>query len=180
MANDERTRWFWALGYVAFIYATLEVIWIPFQMLRTHGLLRLTLGLIYAGCFFMITRGLVNRGVRNARPYLIVVGVFIAYFIIAGRVSRLEEQLHFFEYGLVGVLFARALEKRARSGVLVYTGAFVLAVLAGIIDEKLQGLLPHRTSSVQDIVLNVISAGLGLLVYNLFPKRASSPTLTWR
>jgi VanZ family protein len=99
---------------------------------------------------------------------VVVAGI---YATVARHVITPEEQLHFVQYGLVGVLFVRAVRPRIHQEGLSYLIAFVLAVLAGWLDEVIQGHVPNRHYDVHDIVLNAVSSLLGLAVYRVIPQR---------
>jgi VanZ family protein len=94
-----------------------------------------------------------------------------AYGAVARRVITPEEQLHFLQYGLVGVLFVRAVRPSLRNEAAAYGMAFILAFVAGWFDEWLQGHLPNRHYDVHDIALNAVSAFLGLVVYRVIPRK---------
>lgn len=172
--NLKQTRWALALGYVFFIYATLTIVRIPVSFLRSMGLLRWTLGAAYATCFFLIFSHISRE--KSYRP-LRILGLFLiagSYWYTAQWVKTPEEQIHFFQYGLVGVLFFRALEFNLQNVKKIFLGALILATLSGWVDEILQGILPSRHYDVRDIYLNAISAFLGLLVLLLIG--SSTPT----
>ena len=63
-------------------------------------------------------------------------------------------------------LLLRALRLEV-SGNGAYLGAFALTALFGIGDEVIQWILPHRFFQIEDVLLNTISGGLGLLVTRL-------------
>lgn len=166
---SERKAWLLALGYVAFIYATLGVVRIPVTYLRSHGVLRTTLAVFYGLCVLVLILMLSVRHAREVWRYLVFFTIVGLYAAVARRVQVPEEQIHFFEYGLVGVFFARALRIRWGKGVATFLAALALAALAGWVDELLQGRIPNRHYDVRDIALNVVSAGLGLWVYQILP-----------
>ena len=114
---------------------------------------------------------MLNR--KPLQTYRLLGLFFIAalYWLIAKWVHTPEEQIHFFQYGLVGVFFSRALELHTKSTLKIFIGAFILASLAGWLDEILQGLLPNRHYDIRDIYLNAMSAFLGLLLFRLIPPK---------
>ena len=74
-------------------------------------------------------------------------------------------QVHFFEYGLAGILFLRALIEHLGYNWKSMGLAFLFASGAGWGDECLQGITPGRHHDLHDIVLNAAAASLGLLIY---------------
>jgi len=166
--TDNRRRWAVAFAYLASIYATLGAVPVPLAYLRSHNMLRLTIGSLFAICFLIV---LTTMYFRTRKPWR-----FMALIVLAGvygwlttLVKRPEEQVHFIQYGLVGVLFSRALRGRFGQSVKTDIAAFSIAMIAGWIDEVLQGHLPNRHYDVRDLWLNAVSAFLGLMVYRTIP-----------
>ncbi len=174
MKKSHFSPWAIAILYVFFIYATLSVVPIPLQFLRSNNLLRLTLGALYLLCAIFILRQAADNGERRWQRYAALLGIFFLYPFIALKTSSPEEQIHFLEYGLVGVLFARALAAGKPYTWRTYAGAFLLGTLAGWLDEILQGLLPNRHYDIRDIWLNAVSVALGLTIRSLISAKSPS------
>lgn len=172
MTSQISHRWWVAFGYVALIYFTLEIIRIPTQFLRAHNLLRLSLALLYGLCY-AATLVYFWRRQQERWKYGLVTLIFLIGFAIAkSHLKTPEEAIHFFEYGLVGILFSRALEQHRLSPIKIFFLALIIASLCGWVDEILQGLSPTRTYDMNDVVLNAISSFFGLCVHTL----AKNPT----
>lgn len=169
--NRRMNPWILAFAYLGFIYATLSVVVIPLRMLRQHGLLRLTLGGVYLTTFYLLIRTFIRSNLHSVRRIIALLLIFGLYGLITQKVTTPEEQFHFLEYGLVGVLFARAMRVHMQNKPAVFIGALALASAAGTLDEVIQGHLPNRHFDIHDIWLNVVSAFLGLLIFELIPKR---------
>lgn len=152
------------------IYATLGLVPAPLAYLRSHGVLRYTLATLFLVCWAVILT-LLGRRSRQTWRFMAMVAVGGLYASVARHVSTPEEQLHFVQYGLAGVLFVRAVRPTARNEYLSYAVALILAILAGWLDEIIQGHLPNRHYDPHDIALNAVSAFLGLAVYRLIPRR---------
>jgi hypothetical protein len=86
--------------------------------------------------------------------------VFIVYTIqLRGNP---EEAMHFVQYGILSILFYRALTHRiADYG--IYFVALLLTTTVGIIDEAVQWLTPERVWGLKDIRLDSVAAALALL-----------------
>lgn len=157
--------WILALAYVGVIYCTLSIAPRPLAFLRSHGILRLTLTSFYvsfmAGFLFFLYR----KGRTESWRFMTLIPVLGLYFIVSQRLSSPEEQIHFFQYGLVGALFLRAMHPDGEYTRIMWSGAFILGSIAGWIDELIQGWLPNRHYDRNDIVLNALSVFLGLVVY---------------
>jgi len=165
-----KTRnWAIAIGYVLLIYATLGIVRGPITYLRELGILRISLLSTFILCFLILLGLLIHLGAREIWRYAGLLLIFGCYFLISREVSSPEEQIHFIQYGLVGVLFMRALQSHHLPAVGCYFLAMVLGSLAGWVDEIFQGILPSRYYDVRDIILNAVSTFLGLVIHSLFP-----------
>lgn len=171
--TDKTRDWLIAFGYVALIYATLEVARLPLAFLRSHGWLRYSLAfsftLISVGIFAIFIR----RHGFSPKRILCLLGIGAAYFFAARTAKTPEEQVHFVEYGLVGILFLRALTHHIQNLHARYLSAWTMGFAAGWIDELLQGLLPHRHYDINDVRLNAISVTLGLFIAFLYTPQNS-------
>ncbi|MBV9080047.1 MAG: VanZ family protein [Elusimicrobia bacterium] len=161
-----------AAGYVGLIYATLPVAPAPLAFLRAHGMLRITLDFAFAACGLAVAALLYFRR-AGAWRYAALVGVVVAYASVARHVRLPEEQVHFIQYGLVGVLFFRAVSLHERRRPVAFALALVIAVVAGALDEFIQGHVPNRHYDPRDIYLDAVSSFLGLLVSALLPPPSS-------
>jgi VanZ family protein len=166
--SELKKRWAIAFLYVASIYATLSIVPIPLFYLRSHNMLRITIASLFLLCLAVILVFMLFR-TRNPWRFLAVFCLAAVYGALTTRVKIPEEQIHFIQYGLVGVLFARAVAVRWTDGWRTFFVALSLAVVAGTLDELLQGHIPNRHYDVHDIWLDAVSALLGLFVYRLIP-----------
>lgn len=163
--------WLIAVGYVCFIYATLGLVTAPLAWLRAHDLLRWSLALLFVLTMAAVLVIFRRRQTREWWRYAGAAGIFLVYWIISHWVKIPEEQVHFFEYGLVGILFLRALRHHVARPISLWAGAAAVGSIAGWIDEILQGILPNRHYDPRDIFLNVISIVLGLTLAAFLPSK---------
>jgi VanZ like family len=71
------------------------------------------------------------------------------------------EVFHFVEYGLITLLFYRAWRPVEDASIFILP--FLAAMIAGTIDEALQWFVPARVGEVNDVLLNGVAIGCGLL-----------------
>ncbi len=161
-----RTRdWLIAIGYVALIFGTLEIVRVPLSYLRSHGWLRHTISILFGGFAIFGLRALIKN---HGRDFIRLLGFFLllsVYYRISHSIRLPEEQLHFFEYGLVGIFFFRALYHQVISSDRLWISAWLISSLAGWCDELLQGITPTRHYDIRDVGMNAMAAALGLIVY---------------
>lgn len=81
------------------------------------------------------------------------------------QVQRIKDAVHIVEYGLLTLLLVRSFRKGMRG---VSTGqvlkSFAIATMYGVSDEVHQVFVPLRSAGIEDVVWNVIGAGLAMVV----------------
>ena len=172
--TDTSKKWAAALVYVAAIYSTLGVAPRPLAVLRAHNCLRLTLAVIFTLCTLGVLN-IIRFRTRKLVRYLFLLPLLGAYVALTRFVQTPEEQVHFLQYGLVGILFLRAVRRHVPSTVGAYAAALTIASIVGWGDEILQGHVAGRHYDVRDIQLNIISSLLGLMVF-LIAAETGRPT----
>ena len=100
--------------------------------------------------------------------------IFFLYYYLGRTIHLPEEEIHFFEYGMVGILFARAIAEHVQEKWKIFMGALILSGLAGWLDEGIQGLMPTRHYDLRDVVLNIVSASMGLAIFLIFPSKSDT------
>ena len=77
---------------------------------------------------------------------------------------------HFTAYAILSALLLRALRQHLLAARSV---AFVLAALYAVLDELHQSFVPSRTGSPWDVVIDIIGALLGLVIYVRMTRRTN-------
>ncbi len=173
-SDRERRLWFWALAIIIAIYTTLGLAGKLEAYLRARDLLDDTFFI----CFLLATAAIVGSGLKR-RPGRLEIWATLGIAAVYGAaLLRLfispAERTHLFEYGLVAVLICQALLERARNGRRVPAPA-ILAVagtaLLGLLDERIQAVLPIRFYDIRDVGFNAL-AGLMAVAASLALGRA--------
>ncbi len=126
---------------------------------------RLTFAYVVVACVLGVVAWLL-RGLRLRGEYstaravwvVAVAAVYLGWTALLAMVSP-EEAIHFLEYGLLSLLAYRALSHEVRDP-SIYAAAVLLCSVVGTVDETIQWLTPGRVWALEDIGLNVASAGL--------------------
>jgi len=156
--------WSCVFAWTALIYSTLSVArpvctflknTTPFALLMNS----LLIILLMAVSFYLAS----NRKVRRPSTYLLLIMTVAAYAYGLSVIQVPEEKIHFIEYGVLSCLILRALKADYQSR-LAYFMAFTLTAILGWIDEGIQFLLPNRYYQIDDVMLNMVSGLLGLLL----------------
>ncbi|MFZ2357470.1 MAG: VanZ family protein [Candidatus Omnitrophota bacterium] len=101
---------------------------------------------------FSILRSIVN------------LAVIIFAFIFAWRQPFFTERIHILEYGLLGWLAVRDFSRnKTPLKAVLFTMLFIF--LVGSIDEFFQKLLPYRVGEIRDVITNIISGVLGIILF---------------
>ncbi len=135
---------------------------------------------VFPGQFVLVVGGLIAAGLaaallaarlkirdhRTRRYGAIAVALLIATAYAIQRAgdnpeSNVVELFHFLQYGLVTFLFYRAWWSRGDLSIVLLP---VLAgLIVGTIEEGLQWLIPNRVGEMNDVLLNLVAIGTGLL-----------------
>jgi len=85
-------------------------------------------------------------------------------FLFAWRQPFFVEKFHVIEYGLLGWLATRDLNKDKISlkNILL---ALLFASLIGVLDEGFQKLLPYRVCEMRDALTNIVSVAFGTILF---------------
>ena len=156
-----------SLAYVALIYASLPFTRNLLNRLRAAaGGAAFSAGVnIFLIAVFLFVLYFVLKSENLFRRLGIFLAVSLVFLFFIKGLRLPEERIHFFEYGLCGILFADAFENtgiNSPSGKILFAFAAVFA--AGITDELIQKILPSRVFDVRDILFNIVAGGGGVIV----------------
>mgnify|MGYP005838023557 CR=1 FL=1 len=168
--NRSREINYWAvlLIFVAFIYATLNIIplWRETLVEKFGEAVFATItnsaaGFFSALIFFvMILR---NRE-KKILPYIAVFFVLFALrYVMKHWITIPVEQIHFIEYAVVGFLTYNALRLRLNGWSLI-ASSLLLTYFFGMVDECIQGNLANRVGEQRDMYWNGLAGLMGVTV----------------
>lgn len=107
--------------------------------------------------------------------WLPLIGYMVLIFYLSSQpfeglelpeIWNIDKLLHIIEYGVLGVLWLRALRSSFVSSTYLYRLALVFTILYGVSDEVHQMFVPNRTASIFDIMADGIGGWLGIWLYN--------------
>ncbi len=157
-------RWLITLAYLLLIYTTLSVVRPIAEYLRSAGLLRVTVTLLFAvGTLAALLWKYKEAGKNRMilRSLLLTVLAVIALYLP----GLPEERLHFLTYGLLGWLICWSLRSTGLMSPRLWLTALILVWLAGGIDELIQWFLPNRVFDVRDILFNGTAGMMGIAIF---------------
>ena len=155
--------WSFVGMWVSLIYSTLYIVRPICDFLKSHIAFNLFTDIImFCLLWGVIISFLIKFEIRRKSTYAFL--AFIALIYMYGFIFLVEfpeEKIHLAEYGFLAVLIYRALAVDFKE-LFSYFMAFVITALLGWGDEGIQYILPNRYYQTQDVILNLISGGLGL------------------
>ena len=161
-------RWTYPIAYSLFIFTTLPVIPGFFQKLAKLVPLSLTVNCALSLFLCLIVIIFVCRLERNKVQALVALGGTGGFLILVlVRIQVPVERIHIFEYGILAILFFRAIAPDL-SHLKAYLISFELASVMGVVDELIQNVLPNRHFQFTDVILNVSGAAVGLAACYLY------------
>lgn len=85
---------------------------------------------------------------------------------------QLQNLLHLPLFALLQYLWLRGLAARGVRGVRLFAGSLLITLGYGVFDEFHQYFVPGRYASLNDLLLNLTGALIGLLIYRLVRRHA--------
>lgn len=114
-----------------------------------------------------------KSGINIKRMFLICV-ICILGFIFALRQPYLPEKAHVLEFGILGWLTLRDLTKQDKNFLKAVLKGLLFVTIIGFLEEGFQKFLPWRRFETRDIITDVLSGVLGIILYLLSQTRLSS------
>lgn len=92
----------------------------------------------------------------------------ILSLLFAWRQPYFVEKMHVLEYGALGWLAIRDLRRNPRRNIaMTILFSFIFVLIIGGLDEGFQKLLPYRVGEIRDVMTNLISSSLGIVLFLL-------------
>lgn len=161
--SGEARSWVLCGGYLVLLAASLPLGPGIVVALRQQELLGFAVSAVYFGSAALLAHYVLFDGHLSDRVAfwsLVLVAALAGAFLLGLRVP--EERVHFFQYGVLGLLLRSALCHRNAPLPSMAIGA-LLASGIGLADELIQGWLPNRHFDSRDIGLNAVGAVLALV-----------------
>lgn len=167
--NNLRTRyWLYVFGFLGIIYSTLYIVRPICTFLKATTPFPLLINTLCIVLLILIAAGIrMTLSIRHRSSYILLSIVLFVYLFGIVTLQYPEEKIHFIEYGFMAYLVFKAIRVDIQKPI-VYGYAFLLTSIFGWIDEGIQYCLPNRYYQLDDVVLNSISAALGLIIVFVF------------
>ena len=165
--NQRKRYWGCAAGWMLLIYVSLYFVRPICDFLKGSTPFTLIINLGLAGVLSALAFWMIIRQKSSLLAVFLTVGLVGMYALGLVLLSIPEEKIHFVEYGILAVLIHRAFIVDAPA-LKAFVLAWIAASFIGWGDELIQGWLPNRYYQTKDIVLNSVSALLGLCWIAIF------------
>jgi glycopeptide antibiotics resistance protein len=144
----------------------MQQVWSAWKAMFGIKLLTLFFFLSCIATIFTILYQNIKSGFGIKRLVLIC-AVCVWGFIFAWRQPYFSEKAHVLEFALLGWLAMRDLTKQGKNLLKEALFAFIFAAIIGYLGEGIQKFIPWRVFEVRDIITNVLSGGLGVILFIL-------------
>jgi hypothetical protein len=167
-----RAAW-WAvtITYISLTYASLgamPALWERFNALLGGRGVVVQYGLYLAVGIWLLGYIVLVRKERRVWRYVIFCCFVATFFVMLKMEKNPGEKIHMAQYGLLGVLTYNALKiDFDRNGSALYLVGAAICIVAGALDEVIQGILPNRHFTWHDVLINGLSGILALLVIRI-------------
>lgn len=171
--KTSRTQLILVISYVTFIYLTLPVMRPVLIFLKAH--LEAKFDLLTDIMLISIMAGLVLVLIKikiTWKQWALALIVFCLYGYGLRILKIPEERIHLLEYGLLSFLVFRVYPSDW-SSIFRYWQTFLTVSFIGTLDEIIQYFIPARVGDVRDILLNIISGLLGLVLTAIFAQKTA-------
>ena len=160
--------WLRVLAWVGIIYASLPGVRPLCDFLKAKTPFLILINSFIAIVLIVLAVEIIRWRVwKGAFSYFLIWSIFVSYGYLLLFLKIPEEKIHLIEYGFLAFLVFRAVSLDYQ-GIKRYAMAFVISSLLGWLDEVIQHFLPNRYYQNSDVLLNMVSAGLGLWVVFIF------------
>lgn len=177
--NLKRIWWLITILYISFIYATLGIapaIWKNLNnFFKGHGVVAQYI--IYSAIFILVFIYILFVKKEKSLAGYLLFFLFVGIFFIMVRFEKNPgEKIHMAQYGLLGVLLYNALKIDFNIfDKYLYLWGSLICLIAGAMDEVIQGILPNRFFTWHDIFINGLSGIIALLVIRVNILRKETP-----
>ncbi|OGW76097.1 MAG: hypothetical protein A2Z72_01915 [Omnitrophica bacterium RBG_13_46_9] len=139
---------------------------------RTFGIKAVKFALLFTYFLLVVFYTLyISRKKLPISRIVISLFVFILAFFYLLWQPYIAEQLHIFEYGILGYLALKDLLLPCKRNLKSILFALFFVTLVGALDEGFQKILPYRTFDPRDIATNATSGFLGSIQYLVYRSR---------
>jgi len=159
-----RISTFFVLGYVSVIYLTLPVMRPVLNYLKAQ--LGARFSLLTDIALIAVMAGLAIILVKNKVTWKQCIWALIVFCLYGYGLKVLtipEERIHLLEYGFLSYLVFK-MYRSEQLPLSLFWQSFLTVSFLGTLDEIIQYFIPSRVGDVRDIILNIVSGLLGLVL----------------
>ncbi|MDD5491399.1 MAG: VanZ family protein [bacterium] len=106
------------------------------------------------------------------KQWTLALSIFCLYGYGLKILNIPEERIHLLEYGFLSFLVFK-MYLIDRLSILLYWQTFLTVSFIGTLDEIIQYFIPSRVGDIRDIILNIVSGLLGLILTAVFYQKTA-------
>ncbi len=144
----------------------MQQVWTTWKAVFGVNFLILSLALLCLAAIFAI----LYESIRlefNLKKIVFICAICLWGFIFAWRQPYLSEKAHVIEFALLGWLAMRDLAAQGKILPKEIMRAFIFVAIMGYLGEGIQKFIPWRVFEIRDVITNVLSGGLGVILFAL-------------
>jgi glycopeptide antibiotics resistance protein len=152
----------------------MQEVWITWR--NIFGVKFLILGFILL-CLWAIS-AILYKNIKaglNLKRLVLILAICIWGFIFAWRQPYLAEKAHVLEFALLAWLTLRDLSKKNRGPLRDSFIALLFVAMIGFLEEGFQKFLPWRRCDIRDIITDILSGLLGIILFILVRPTSKNP-----
>ena len=169
--TEKRLRIFWwalTTAYISTTYAMLGIMpsmWTWFNSYFGGNGVMVQYAVYALVCMSVLYHMFFLKKERHAIKYVLFFLFLLIFFVMIKFEKNPGEKIHMAQYGLFGILLYNFLKADFnRYDNKLYIVGAAICMVAGAIDEVIQGALPNRYFTWHDVFINGISGIIALLI----------------
>ena len=167
-----RMQWWSATGlYLLFTFATLGMappVWNTLNKVLGNQAVILIYAIYVSAAVVIVFYFVADRKEKKLHHYLLLVLLMAVFFLMLQQEKNPGEKIHMAQYGVLGILLYKALSVDFdRHNYRLYLNGAAISLIAGEVDEIIQGLLPNRWFTWHDVFINGFSSILALFIIGI-------------
>ncbi|MEW6102036.1 MAG: VanZ family protein [Candidatus Omnitrophota bacterium] len=150
--------------YIVISSLFMQQLWQILEGILGKNLLNILLVALSFASTIVVLRIKIKNG-QPARKMILILAVCLVTVVFAWRQPYLQERAHVLEFSLLGWLARRDLDKKETASQKKHLLSLVFVAGTGVLEEAFQKLLPWRVFDIRDIVTDILSGLLGIILY---------------
>ncbi|OGX08794.1 MAG: hypothetical protein A2Z88_11225 [Omnitrophica WOR_2 bacterium GWA2_47_8] len=159
--SQRKKYWLGAFVWLGLVYGSIPLVRPVCSFLRDVTPFNVLVNSLVIILLALYLWQLLSKRKNDAWTIILIVLALGVYAFGLWKIRIPEERIHFVQYGILAYLLHRAVRLDIKGG-RAYVISLVIVSILGWIDEIIQSYTPGRFYDNRDVVINVLSAFMGL------------------